>query len=151
MRTLLLAAALAFAGCAPDPMLGSFDYTMSSSDTETAPGNGTSNGAGAGVLAVTTGKAADYLVTLAHADTTPCTFTANRDDKTGIVGLASGQTCLVVARGTGATATLTSGTVTVDEKGENMTVEVAYSYAGQALFGINFAGNGKRTYVGKRR
>lgn len=151
MRTLFLATALALVGCAPDPTLGTFDYTMNGTDTQTAPSSSTSTTAGGGVIVITTGKATDYLVTLAHADTTPCTFSADRNDKGDLISMAAGQTCLIVQGNLGATATLTSGTLTSTDKGETSTVEVSYSWTAQGLFGVNYAGTGKRTYVGKRR
>ncbi len=151
MRTLFLTAALTLAACAPDATLGTFDYTMSGTDTETAPGSSGSTTSGTGVLSITTGKVADYLVTVAPSDTSSCTFAVTRNQKDGSLAFAGGQTCALVARSNSATATMSSGVLTINEKSESATLEVAYAYSGSGLFGINFAGNGKRTYTGKRR
>lgn len=148
MRTFLFLAALTLVGCAPDPTLGTFDYTMTGTDTQTAPGSDVTNTTGAGVLAITTGKANDYLITVAHSDTTPCTFNADRNDKGDTIALAAGQSCKLLG---GATAVLTTGKLSVTEKGESATLEVTYSYSGTGLFGINYTGNGVRKYTGPRR
>lgn len=147
MRTFLFAAALALVGCAPDPTLGTFDFTMTGTDTQTAPSNDLTNTTGAGVLAITTGKTADYLLTLAQADLTPCTFNVARDDKTTALSLPGGQACKIGP----STAILTTSSLTIDEKAETAVLTVAYTYSGTGLFGVNYAGTGTRTYNGKRR
>lgn len=150
MRSLVLASVLCLCACAPDPVLGSFTFTLTGTDTETAPRNQTTPSTGTGTLAITTGKKTDYVVTVAQSDTTPCVLEAEKNDKGDVINIAAGQTC-TFTYGTGSvTATMTSGTLKADEKGENATLAVGYSYAG-TTFGISFAGTGVRSYAGPRR
>lgn len=150
MRSLPALLALALLGCAPDPVLGTYDFTLTGSETETAPRNQTTATNGTGFLAITTGKAADYVITVAQSDATPCVVDAERTEKGDAINVTAGQKCTFIFGGGNLTATMTSGTVVASEKGENITVKVDYSYTG-TTFGINFAGTGTRSYVGPRR
>jgi hypothetical protein len=151
MRFALLAAALAVVGCAPDPHLGTFNFNMTGTDTESAPRmNMATSVTAAGTFAITTGKDADYVLTLSHADTAPCVLDADLTEKKDAIVITTGQKCTFPYSGGSATATLTSGSITASEKGETASINVNYSYAGTVL-GIAFAGNGTRTYAGSRR
>jgi hypothetical protein len=141
---------VALSACAPDPMLGSFNFTLNGTETETAPRSQTTTSTGAGTLAVTTGKTVDYVLTVAQTDASPCVLEADRNDKGDVVSITPAQKCTFVFPAGQVTATMTTGTVTVSEKGESLTVNVTYTYAGTTL-GINFAGTGSRTYTGPRR
>lgn len=151
MRIALLAvfAALASA-CGPDLMIGTFNFNMTGTDTETAPRTTATSTTGSGTFAITAGKATDYILTLSQTDTTPCVLDADRNEKGDAVVITTGQKCTFNYAGGQATATLTSGSITVSEKGETSSVNVSYSYAGSVI-GINYAGNGTRTYAGSRR
>lgn len=151
MRRLALAlATLALTACGPDPLVGTFDFNMTGTDTETAPRNQTASVTGAGTLSITPGKTNDYLITLAHTDADPCVLIAEVDQKGQTVSLTAAQKCTFTSGGTTTTATVNSGTVTGSEKGETVSVNVQYSYTATVL-GINFAGTGTRTYAGVRR
>ena len=149
MRSLALLALLLTA-CAPDPVLGTYDFTLTGTETETAPRSQTTASSGTGPMAITTGKTSDYVVTLAQTDATPCVVNADKTEKGDAINITAGQKCTFVFAGGNVTATMTTGTVAVSEKGENATVKVNYTYAG-TTFGINFAGTGERTYTGPRR
>lgn len=150
MRSLPVLLALVFTGCAPDYTLGTFDFTLTGTETETAPRSQTTTSTGTGLLAITTGKKADYVLTLAQTDATPCVLEADRTEKGDAVNIVAEQKCTFVFASGSVTATMSSGTVTASEKGETVSLEVSYSYVG-TTFGINFAGTGKRTYAGPRR
>ena len=150
MRTLLILSAVALCACAPDYTPGTYDFTLTGTDTETAPRSQTSTPAGGGTMAITVGKKVDYLITIAQTDATPCVLEADRNDKGDAVNITAAQKCTFVYSGGTVTATINTGTVSVSDKGETATVNVAYSYAG-TIIGINFAGTGTRTYAGPRR
>jgi hypothetical protein len=149
-RLALLSLFAALTACAPDPLLGTFTFTLTGTDTETAPRNVTASVTGMGTLAITTGKTVDYVITLSHTDADACVLEADRDQKGETVSLTVGQKCTFTSGAGTTTATLTSGTVTGTEKGETVSIAVNYSYTATAL-GINFAGTGVRTYAGVRR
>ncbi|MFT3711399.1 MAG: hypothetical protein QM817_27515 [Archangium sp.] len=149
-RLALLAAALFVAGCAPDPQLGTFNFNMTGTDTETAPRNMATSVTGNGTFSVTTGKTVDYIVTLSQVDTAPCVLDADLTEKKDAIVITAGQKCTFNYSGGSVTATLTSGSLTGSEKGETAAVNVSYTYAGQVI-GINFAGTGTRAYSGSRR
>lgn len=150
LAPLALAAVFALSACAPDPLLGTFNFNMTGTDTETAPRNMSTSTTGNGTFSVTTGKAVDYLVTLAQVDTSPCVLDADRNDKGDAIVITAGQKCTFAYAGGTATATLTSGSISASEKGETASVNVSYTYAGSVI-GINYAGTGTRTYAGSRR
>jgi hypothetical protein len=128
--------------------LGSFNFTMTGSETETAPRTQTTMSTAMGVLTVTTGKTSDYVVVLSQNDTGPCVLEA-KNERNEIV-MTSGQQCTFAGGGgTRLTATLTSGSIVRGERGEAITVNVAYTYT--AMVVLNFVGSGTRTYAGTRR
>lgn len=148
MRSLVLVA-LALTGCAqPDLVPGTFNFTLTGTETETAPRNQITATSGSGTI--TTGKTSDYVITLAQTDATPCVVNADRTEKGDAINITAGQKCTFFFSGGNVTATMSTGTVSVSEKGENATVKVTYTYAGTTI-GINFAGTGERTYTGPRR
>lgn len=152
MRLALAAALVALtSACAPDPVLGTFSFTMGGTDTTTAPSSSTANASGTGHVAITAGKAKDFVVTLAQADAVPCVLNGEGEqNKQGSLTLPPGQTCTFGYSGGVVTATTTTGSVTVDDK-DAFTMTVTYTYTGSTILGINFAGNGTRTYTGARR
>lgn len=151
MRIALLAGFLVVASsCGPDLRIGTFNFNMTGTDTETAPRMMATSTTGSGTFSVTAGTAADYVVTISQTDTSPCVLDADRNEKGDAVTITVGQKCTFNYAGGQATATLTSGSITVSEKGETSSVNVSYSYAGSVI-GINYAGNGTRTYAGSRR
>ncbi|MFO0598182.1 MAG: hypothetical protein U0228_22960 [Myxococcaceae bacterium] len=152
MRTALLAlAAVALSACAPDFTLGTFNFQMTGTDTQTAPNSSSSAVSGVGTIAITTGKTVDYVLTLAQSDTDPCVLELTQDEKTRAISINAMQKCTFNYNGGYVNATVTTGTVTPDTmKGETLNVVINYSYAGTVI-GINFAGSGMRTYAGTRR
>jgi len=152
-HALVIASLVALAGCAsPDPMLGTFTFALTGTDTQTAPNNSSQGVAGSGVLAVTTSKNenVDYVVTAAQNDVGPCVLNFSRNDKGDALTMAAGQSCTFNYAGGQVTASMSTGTVSLDDARENMTLTVTYSFSGQT-FGFNFAGTGTRTYTGPRR
>jgi hypothetical protein len=150
MRIAATLLVLSLAGCAPDPVLGTFTFNMTGTDTESAPRSQTNSTSGGGTFSVTTGKSVDYVVTLSQTDTSPCVLDADKAEKGDAINLAANQKCTFNYSGGTVTATLTTGTLTGSEKGETAAVTVNYTYAG-TIIGINFAGTGTRTYSGVRR
>lgn len=148
MRTVtLFATAVLLTACGPDPMIGSYSFTLTGTDTNTAPNNSTSTPSGTGTLAVTSALMTDYVLTAAQTDASPCVLKGTRGEKAQTITIAAEQKCTFVYAGGQVTATMTSGTATL--KDNVMSLEVSYSYAGTTL-GINYAGTGKRTYSGPR-
>lgn len=152
---------LLLVGCGPglDPMLGSFPFTLTGTDTNSSPNTTASTQSGTGTIAITsTAAMSGYLVTIAHFNTNACTLEATATEKaTGPdITIKNGQTCTFTSGSGVATATITSGKVIVKlndtRAADVMTMDVSYSYAGTTfLFNQNFAGTGKRTYTGTRR
>jgi hypothetical protein len=157
MRALVVASiAIVSTACnAVDPLLGSFNFVLTGSDTQTAPGSGTSTPSGTGTLAVTAGKTEkSYVVTIAQLEPNTggsCTLTATKDPMEPLTAtVTAAQTCRFEGFNTTVTGTMTSGSLKVDtEKGETATLSLSYTFAG-TFFGVNFAGNGMRTYTGAR-
>jgi hypothetical protein len=149
MRSSLLLLSLCAACSSVDPLIGTFNFTLTGSDTQTAPTSGTNPASGNGSVAITHGVAVDsYDITVAQVNSTACTVKGMQNDKDPLtIDITTMQTCSF-ASGTGSvTATFTSGSATVKE--DTLTLQVGYSYAGTS-FGINFAGTGSRTYTGPR-
>lgn len=151
MRSLFFASLL-LVGCAPpDYLPGSYNFTMASTDTESAPRMQTNTSSGMGTMAINVGKSVDYVVTIAQSDASPCVVEATANEKGDVISITPDQKCTFTYAGGSVTATMTTGTIkSTGDKGEGATVEVNYTYAGTTL-GINFAGTGKRTYTGTRR
>src|SRR6185503_5274108 len=105
--------ALAFVGCAPDPMIGSYSFTITGTDTQTAPTSGTSAATGTGTLAITTGKTDAYLVTVGHSDISSCTLkgTKKKEPQDMKFELLANQPCILKNGNTVANAVITSGTM----------------------------------------
>lgn len=158
LKNPLAVLALLAAGCAPpDPLLGSYAFTITAGqDNQTAPSTSSSTPTGTGTLCITQGKTDDYLVTLAHSDVGSCTLrgTKNKDDNLKF-DLVANQNCVLKNSNTQVNAVITNGTVslTVTQVSQNVqnksvSLPVSYSYSGTTVFGINFAGTGARTYAG---
>ena len=154
---LALAVAAALTGCGPDPMIGTFTFTVSGTDTQTAPSSSTAQVTGTGNLVITQGKATDYLVTIAHSDSSACTVNATRSKETpNTLSLVANQSCILRAGGAAATAILTSGTATLTpatsaSASDLVTLTVNYTWSYTGLLGVNFAGTGTRTYAGTKQ
>ncbi len=162
MRSLsTLAALVVLGGCGPgiDPLLGSYTFTLTSTDTESAPTTNTLTTTSAGTVSLTTNAAlTGYVIALGHSDASVCVLEGTVAEKSTSpeITLKLEQKC-TLASGSGiATATLTSGKASLKvndtRAADVMTIDVAYSYAGtRPIFNMAFAGTGKRTYVGTRR
>ena len=161
MRLATLAGVVLLVGCGPgiDPLIGSYTFTLSGLDTNTAPNTQTSTPSGGGTVAITTNATTltDFVITLAQSDTTPCVLTGSVAAMKAAdpeITIKPTQTCSFYGSGTTVTATITSGKAVVKlaatRASDTLTLDVAYSYAYQ-VFGVNFAGTGHRTYSGARR
>ncbi len=150
--TLTALVAVVLTGCVPtDQLVGSYAFTLTGLDTTTAPGNSTSTPAGTGTLAVTHGVAADYVILIGQTNSNSCMLTGKKNkDKPLLVDVAAGQVCQFLYSTGSVTATLTSGSLTLDASTMNTAnLALSYSYTGTVL-GINYAGTGNRTYAGPR-
>jgi hypothetical protein len=151
-----LVALLMLAGCAPDPMIGSYAFTISGLDTQTAPSSSTSTPSGSGTLCITRGKADAYLVTIAHSDVGGCTLrgTKKKAEQSMTFDLVANQPCVLRNGNSSVTATISTGTmsqtitkVSESEQRRDVSLAITYTYTGSTIF-VNFAGNGNRTYAG---
>jgi hypothetical protein len=160
MRLILpaLAACLMF-GCGPgiDPLIGSYTFTMTGLDTNTAPNTNNSPASGGGTVAITANAAlTGYVISVGQNDLTPCVIegTAAVKATDPEITVTANQTCTFALNGTSATATITSGKAVVKlnatRPADTLTLDVTYSYTG-SFVGFSFVGNGKRTYTGTRR
>lgn len=157
MRLATLSSLVLLVGCGPgiDPLIGSFTFTMSGSDVNTAPDTNSSTATGAGTVAITSnGLTTGYVVTVAQSDLTPCVFAGTTAEKATDpqITITSGQTCALGS----ATATLTAAKAVLKmnatRAADVITVDVSYSYAGKyPIFNTNYTGNGHRVYTGTRR
>ena len=150
--TLTALVAVVLTGCTPaDLLVGSYNFTLSGTDTTTAPGMSTSTPTGTGTLAITHGVATDYVIVIGQTNSSACQLTGKKNkDKAQVIDIAAGQVCQFLYSTGSVTATLTSGFVTLDSSTMNSaTLALAYSYTGSVL-GITYAGTGSRTYVGPR-
>ncbi|MFT3711397.1 MAG: hypothetical protein QM817_27505 [Archangium sp.] len=165
MRFTLLAVLLA-AACAPerhaDPYLGTFNYVMTGTQTETAPIAASDFVYRDGTFAITTGRAVDYVVTIVDAKAPGvCVLSANLNEKRdGIV--TPGQQCSLSLNSRGTVPlTFTSGGFTAgtlaDPASGVVTLTVEYTYEGRSTslggYGmmdtvIEFAGSGTGTFTG---
>ena len=151
-RTLTALVAVVLTGCTPaDLLVGSYNVTLSGLDTTTAPGMSTSTPSGTGTVAITHGIATDYVLLIGQTTATACQLTGKKNkDKAQVIDIAAGQVCQFSYSTGTVTATLTSGSVTLDASTMNTaSLALSYSYTG-SVFGINYAGTGNRTYAGPR-
>lgn len=158
MRLATFAALVLLAGCGPgiDPLIGSYTFNLTGTDTTTSPSNRMDPVTGAGTLAITANALTSaYVLTVAQADASPCVLegTALEKAATPTITIRADQKCTFV-NAVGTTTATMSGTATLKEQATKsadlMALEVSYSYTG-TTFGFNFAGTGKRTYAGTRR
>ena len=156
MRKLFVVAALGLAACAPDPMIGSYSFTITGTETQTAPTSGSSTPSGTGTLAITAGKTDAYLVTVGHSDISSCTLkgTKKAQQQDMKFELLPNQPCILKNGGTVANAVITSGTVSQtitqvssQETRRDVSLAISYTWSYTAL-GFNFVGTGNRTYAG---
>jgi hypothetical protein len=157
-RCVFFAVALLTAGCAPDPMIGSYTFTITQGlDTQTAPNSTTSTPTGLGTLVITQGKTDAYLVTIAHADVGGCTLRGakKKDPQAMTFDLVANQPCVLKNSSTQVNASITTGAVNLtitqvsqSEQRKDVSMAIQYSYSGTTFLGINFAGTGTRTYAG---
>ena len=157
MKTFVLVfAAAALVGCAQDQSLGSYNFTITGTDTQTSPTANTTAASGTGALVITRGKTDAYLVTVANSDTGSCTLkgTKKKDDSAMSFELAANQPCVLRSGSNSVNATITTGTVTLtvtqvaqNEYRKDISMAVSFTWTYTA-FGITFAGTGTRTYAG---
>lgn len=151
-NSLMVMLSFAVTACTPaDQLVGTFAFSLSGTDTNTAPNTTSTNPTGTGSLAITQGVATDYVMVIAQTDTSPCTLTGSKaSGKPNVITIGTGQTCQFAYPFGSVKATLNTGSVTLDTSTMNTaTLAMAYSYAGQ-VFNINYAGTGNRTYAGPR-
>ncbi len=162
MRILILAGLVLFVGCGPgiDPLIGSYTFTMTGQDINSAPNTNASTPAGSGTIAITSDALmTGYVITLAQTDTSPCVFSgtaAVAKSADPEITIKPTQTCVLLAPSGSATATLTTAKAVLKlgatRPADTMTLDAAYSYAGTTvIFNIAFAGTGHRTYTSARR
>lgn len=162
MRIVTLCAAVLLSACGPgtDPLIGSFTYQLTGTDTNTAPNTDGFTVSGTGTLVITANaEVTGYFLTLAHPDTNACTLAGTIDMKAmgPEISITSGQTCAFKSGSGSATASLTMGKAVLkvgQKRAEDaLTFDVAYTYAGNTgfPFNLNFAGNGTRKYAGTRK
>lgn len=153
MRPLLLAVLFASACVPPDPLVGTYNATVTGTDMQTAPNNASTTVSGTGTLAVTQTKAdpMKYQVTFGQS-TYQCTVSGTRNAMNQLlIDLAGAQQCHIDFSGGNFTATTNMGTVTVDKETMNTaTMTLSYAYSGTGLFNINYAGTGTRTFTGTK-
>ena len=162
MRALTLLGLTLLVGCGPgiDPLIGSYTFTMTGTDTNSAPNTDVSMPAGGGTVAITSNAlVTGYVITVAQTNTSPCVFDGTAAVQKGAdpeITIKPNQTCTLFTPSGTATATLTTAKAVLKlgttRTADTMTLDVAYSYAGTtAIFNINFAGTGHRTYTSARR
>src|SRR5450432_1537658 len=134
--TLTLAVVLSACVAPVDGRIGSYHFTLSGSDTETAPQMQTTTPTGVGTLAITAGAAdVGYDITIAETDTNPCSLLGTLKEKDQeTIDIAANQTCKFSFSGGTVTGTLTSGSATLTD--QTMSLTMAYSFAG-TIIGIN--------------
>jgi hypothetical protein len=156
MKRLALVLAVALTGCAPDGMIGTYAFTITGTDTQTAPQSQSTTASGSGWLTITKGKTDAYIVTVANSDTGSCTLkgTKKKDDSAMTFDLVANQPCVLRSGGNAVNATITSGTVNLsvtqvsqNEVRKDISMAVNYNWTYTA-FTINFVGTGTRTYAG---
>lgn len=149
-------------GCGPgiDPIIGSYAYQLTGTDTNTAPNTDSSTSSGTGVLVITANaETTGYFLTLAHPDTNSCTLSGTLDSKAmgPEMTVAAMQTCTFKSGSGTITATVTTGRAVLKagakKADDTMTFDVSYSYVGNTgfPFNLNFSGNGTRKYAGARK
>lgn len=155
MRTLRLLPLAVLVGCAPLSPVGAYSFTLSGTETQTAPGNDTSTSTGTGTLTINEGKAdKSFVVVVAQTDSNPCTLNGTQSSSAPLtIDITPSQTCRFVYTGGQLTATIASGKIEVTNDDKSMTgsatLTISYAYAGQTLL-FNFTGTGVRTYSGPR-
>ena len=165
MRLTALSTLALLVGCGPgiDPLVGTYAFTMTGVDTNTAPNKNVSNATGSGTISITSAVAmtagtTNYVLTVAQADTTPCVFDGSAAEKATDpeITLKPTQVCTFYPSSGTARATLTTGKAVLKLNAtrpvDGLTVDLTYSYDGTTpIFNIAFAGAGHRTYTGTRR
>ena len=162
MRLATFAALALLVGCGPgvDPLIGSYNFTMAGTDTNTAPNTTVTTSTNTGTMAITANAASTgYVITVGHIDTNVCVLDGKATEKaTGPeITITPDQKCTFVNGASTATATIAGKAVLTlkDTRAmDTMAIDVTYSYAGTTYFltfATNFAGTGKRTYSGTRR
>jgi hypothetical protein len=153
----LFAVSLTLSACGPDPVLGTYNFTQTGSDTVESPAQLkgiTQQSSSMGTIAVTGGaKSGEYTVTLTPTGGQPCTVMVAKGTGDEIA-VKEGQTCnfiipvsvpMVPITSITAVANARSGKAVV--KDNVLTVDIQYDFTASA--GIAMAtGTGTRTYVG---
>ncbi len=159
MRIATLALVL-LVGCGPgiDPLIGSYAFTLTGTDTATD--KSTTAPSGAGTMSVTANALTNgYFINVAHSKATACVIsgTANEKSTDPEITIDPAQTCVLSEGNTTTTVSFTSGKLVLDvgttRAKDSAKLDVAYAYSGQTvqIFTINFAGTGVRTYAGLRK
>jgi hypothetical protein len=158
MRSLLLlAVVLSACGVPYDPLVGSFNFTLTGTEMQTMPSNQNSTTTGTGTIAITHGIAEkSYVLTVAETDSNPCTLRGTRNEMDpNTIDIASAQMCHFTAGGGSITATLNASTAKLTlgpgsmPGADTIKLDVTYSYSGTVL-GFQFSGTGTRSYQGAR-
>lgn len=164
MRIALLAVVAFLSACGPgvDPLVGTFNFTLTGKDTNSVPNMDSSTPTGTGTISVTPNALqTGYVITAAQTNVSPCVIegkTATDKATSPTLTINSGQQCVLTQGTTTVTVTFTSGKVVLtqatSQDKDSVTLDVAYSYTGvtNLIFGTaTFAGAGTRTYAGPRR
>ncbi len=164
MRLAIFAALVLFVGCGPgiDPLVGSYNFSLTGLDTNTMPNTKTTMPMGTGTIAVTPNAAmTGYVMTTAQTDASPCVIEGTATEKAASpeINVKADQKCVFVNGNTTVTVTFSSGKAVLKlndtRAADVVTLDVAYAYEGVTSLGLgvtlNFAGTGKRTYTGPRR
>ncbi len=165
MNLTAVVVAAVLTACGPDPVLGTYNFTQTGSDTVLTPDKiGTVTVAGTQVPSMSTGtitvtggaKSGQYAVTIAPSTGSPCTVNVEKGSG-DTISVLDGQTCAFVIPFSApapigminivSTATAKSGTATV--KDNTLTVVIKYDFTASASI-ITATGNGERTYVGTK-
>lgn len=146
MRSVIVAVMLCTACLGSDPFVGTYNVTVSGTETETAPQNQNRTIAGTGTLAVTLNTDnTGYLVTFGEPDYL-CKLVATRSTSTPTRLNITNGPCNI----SGFNGTTTDAGVVVDvQTPMTATLTISYSFSYTTQF-VNHAGTGTRTYSGVR-
>ncbi len=145
---LLLLTTLLCGACGSDPFIGTYNVTVTGTETETAPRNAMRTINGLGTVSVSQNKDRNGYIIVLGEPSYLCRLTATRGSSGGglELDLPGGQTCNVQGySGTAADAKLTIDPQTLS----SVTLTVPYAFTYTATF-ENHAGTGTRTYTGPR-
>ncbi|GEM_PF-2393558 len=164
MRIALLAVVAVLSACGPgvDPLVGTFNFTLTGKDKNSVPDTSESTPTGTGTISVTPNALqTGYVITAAQTNASPCVLegkAATEKKASPELTISAGQQCVLTQGATTVTVTFTSGKLVLTQAStmekDSAALDVAYSYTGvtNLIFGTaTFAGAGARTYAGPRR